>query len=101
MYIYPSQPNKDEPVQTSEHIDIHRRLQPLYEYLQSSKRIIDIENYDPDILQIFSRDVLKKIRNGKPGWEKALPAYVDNIIRDHGLFGYQGEKQSGKKEKVN
>jgi hypothetical protein len=54
----------------------------------SNGRIIDIENYDPEILQIFSRDILRKIRDGISGWEDALPAYVDNIIRDNGLFGY-------------
>ena len=100
MYIYPSQPSKEDPVETSTDIEIHRRLRPLYEYLRSNGRIVDIENYDPDILQIFSRDVLQKIRDGEEGWEKALPAYVDNIIRDHGLFGYGPHKDSGKKEKV-
>lgn len=98
MYIYPSQPNKEDDIQTSENIEIHRRLLPLYEYLRSNGRIVDIENYDPEILQIFSRDVLRKIREGEEGWEKALPAYVDNIIRDNGLFGYT--PTAGKKEKV-
>jgi hypothetical protein len=43
----------------------------------------------------YRRSVTAK-RDGK----KALPAYVDNIIRDHGLFGYGPHKDSGKKEKV-
>jgi hypothetical protein len=53
MYIYPSQPSKEDPVETSTDIEIHRRLRPLYEYLRSNGRIVDIENYDPEILQIF------------------------------------------------
>lgn len=88
LYIYPSQPNPEDELETSKNLKIHPRLRPLYDYLMSNRRIIDIENYDPEILQIFSRDILDKIRNGDEGWEKALPAYVDNIIRDKRLFGY-------------
>jgi hypothetical protein len=88
LYVYPSQPTEDAALETSQSVKIHPRLQPLFDYLMFNKRIIDIENYDPEILQIFSRDVLRKIRKGEEDWDKALPAYVDNIIRDKQLFGY-------------
>ncbi len=97
LYVYPSQPSNDAPLETSKSVKIHPRLQPLFDYLMFNKRIIDIENYDPDILQIFSRDVLRKIRSGEEDWDKALPAYVDNIIRDKRLFGY--DPDNGKKNK--
>jgi len=96
LYVYPSQPTEDAPLETSKTVKIHPRLKPLYDYLIFNRRVIDIENYDPDILQIFSRDVLKKIKKGETGWESSLPAYVDNIIRDKELFGY---KALAKKEK--
>lgn len=92
IYIYPSQPNEDKELQTSKDLKIHPRLKPLYDYLIFNRRVIDIATYDPEILQIFSRDVLKKIKHGKGGWEKDLPAYVDNIIRDKRLFGYDPDK---------
>jgi hypothetical protein len=88
LYIYPSQPSSEDELENSKNLQIHPRLRALYDYLMSNGRIIDIENYDPEILQIFSRDILRKIRDGISGWEDALPAYVDNIIRDNGLFGY-------------
>ena len=88
LYVYPSQPTTDAELETSESVKIHPRLRPLYEYLQFNRRIRDIETFDPEILQIFSRDILKRIKSGEVGWENALPAYVDNIIRDKGLFGY-------------
>lgn len=91
LYIYPSQPNSEDELENSKNLKIHPRLRPLYDYLKSNKRIIDIDNYDPEVLQIFSRDILEMIRNGEQGWEKALPAYVDNIIRDKRLFGYHPE----------
>jgi hypothetical protein len=88
IYVYPSKPSPDDALETIETVEIHPRMQPLYEYLKFNRRIRDIENYDPDILQIFSRDVLKRIKQGIDGWETCLPAYVDNIIRDKALFGY-------------
>lgn len=88
IYIYPSQPEKEDEIETSKDLRINPRLKPLYDYLIFNRRVIDIETYDPDILQIFSRAVLKKIKNGETGWEKDLPAYVDNIIREKRLFGY-------------
>ena len=71
---------------------VHPRFRPIYDYLLFNKRIMDIHDFDPEILRIFSRDVLKKIRSGESGWEKSLPAYVDNIIKDKELFGYKKKK---------
>ena len=101
MYIYPSQPTEGSELETSKNLHIHPRLKPLYDYLMFNRRIVDIDNYDPEILQIFSRDVLQKIKNGEEGWEKSLPAYVDNIIRDKRLFGYKpADERENEEEKV-
>lgn len=89
LYVYPSQPTDQDSLETSKSVKIHPRLQPLFDYLAFNKRMVDIENYDPEILQIFSRDVLRKIKEGEEDWDTALPAYVDNIIRDKQLFGYK------------
>lgn len=89
MYTYPSQPQPDGKVNTISDLRIHPRLKPLFDYLLYNKRVVDIENYDEDILQIFSPNVLAMIKNGDSGWEKYLPPYVDMIIKEKGLFGYQ------------
>lgn len=89
LFIYPSKPNDQDEMQTSKTIKIHPRLMPLYDYLVSNGRIIDIENYDPSILHLFSREILRQIRHSESGWENGLPPYVDEIIRDNNLFGYQ------------
>lgn len=99
LYIYPSQEIDGGEVETSKNLKIHPRLKPLYDYLMFNRRLIDIENFDPEILQIFSRDILKQIKNGEDGWEHALPAYVDNIIRDKELFGYKAANYKDKKGK--
>lgn len=93
IYVYPSQPKKDGELETSKDFEIHPRFQPLYDFLVFNRRIKDIETYDPEILQIFSRDVLKKIRKGQDGWQECLPTYVDKMIQDKKLFGYIDPKE--------
>lgn len=101
IYVYPSQPTDEDSLETSQNVKIHPRLKPLFDYLVFNRRVKDIENYDPDILRIFSRDILQKIKNGDKGWETALPAYVDNIIKDKHLFGYGLiDEEAEKKESV-
>jgi hypothetical protein len=55
----------------------------LYDYLLSNKRMVDIESFDPNVLHIFSKQVLTMIREGTPGWEEMVPPYVDNMIKDN------------------
>ena len=68
--------------------EVHPRFRPIMEYLIFHNRILDIEEYDHEITNIFSREVLSKIKSGEPGWEKSLPQYVDAVIREKKLFGY-------------
>ena len=44
-----------------------------------------------EIKNIFSRDVLRKIRSGEEGWESCLPQYVDRVIKEKELFGYTAD----------
>lgn len=94
IYVYPYQPKKGDALETLEDFKTHPRFQQLYNFLVSNRRIKDIENYDPDILQIFSREVLRKIRKGESGWEECLPTYVDQMIRDKRLFGYNSDTET-------
>ncbi len=89
VFLYPNQPNKGDVLLNSRNLKVHPRLKPLYQYLLYNRRIEDIEHFDPDILQIFSPAVLKMIRTGEEGWEKMIPPYVDNIIKNKKLFGYR------------
>lgn len=89
IFLYPYV-HEDE-LLNSMNLPIHPRMRPLYNYLIQNGRIIDIEGFKRDYLQIFSRDVLDMIRNQEPGWEEKVPAYVDNIIKEKKLFGYTDE----------
>lgn len=98
IYVYPSKPTVEAPIMDLGNMPVHPRLRPLYDYLISNKRMVDIETYDPTVLHIFSVAVLKMIREGKAGWESMVPPYVDNMIKDNSLFGYRppsGQAKAG------
>lgn len=93
IYVYPfKESDQEEPITLSE-IRVHPRLRPFFDYLVYNGRLVDIKNYDENILNIFSREVLRKIRMGDTGWEECLPAYVDDIIKEKNLFGYEKRKK--------
>ena len=59
------------------------------EQINFDQQLVDIKNYDPEILNIFSRKVLKMISNAEPGWEEMLPEGVSDIIKEQKLFGHE------------
>ena len=77
---------------TSENLKVHPRMKELYKFLKYTGKLVDIQNYKPKILNIFSRKVLKMISSGESGWEPLLPSVVSNMIKDQKLFGYTSNK---------
>ena len=87
FYLYPYQSNIKEKLLNSSNIPIHPRAKSIYKYLFNNKRIEDLD-YNPDILNIYSRDVLKKIKSCEEGtWEHMVPEGVSQIIKEKSLFG--------------
>ena len=87
FYLYPYQSNIKEKLLNSTNIPIHPRAKSIYKYLFDNKRIEDLD-YNPDILNIYSRDVLKKIKSCEEGtWEHMVPEGVSQIIKEKSLFG--------------
>lgn len=93
IYVYPFKETDDEEPITLKHLKVHPRIRPFYDYLVYNGRLVDIKDFDEGIMNIFSREVLRQIRSGEPGWEDCLPAYVDNIIKEKKLFGYKPSKK--------
>jgi len=89
FYLYPYKPNDKEELLNSGNIPIHPRIKGLYNYLHSNGRIKDLE-FNPNVLGIFSREVLKKIKNCEEGnWEDQVPEGVAEIIKEKALFGWE------------
>ena len=66
-------------------------LKGLYQFLISRGSIEAIQNFNEDVLHIFSDDVLNLIRIGDPAWQDMVPEAVATIIRSQGLFGHSME----------
>lgn len=86
VYLYPMINADTGQIMTSNNIKVHPRMKELYKFFKYNGKVMDIIDYDPEILSIFSRDVLKKIVNDELGWEEMLPNGVSRLIREKHLF---------------
>ncbi|CAM1333651.1 TonB-dependent receptor [Tenacibaculum aestuariivivum] len=87
VYMYPYKNGKTGEFVTSENLRVHPRMKELYKFFKTNGRLIDIKDFDPENLLIFSRKVLKMIKNNEEGWEKMLPEGVSETIKEKRLFG--------------
>lgn len=97
LYLYPYRFGDE--VITSENMIIPDKYKELYNFLTSSKRIVNYEKYDAKILDIFSHKVLEKITEGNTEWEKMVPPIVARLIKENNLFNFRKKKFS--KSKMN
>jgi len=88
VYLYPML-NEDGNLITSDNLKVHPRMKELYKFFKYTGKLVDIENYKPEILNIFSRRVLKMINSGEGDWEPLLPAVISDMIKEQRLFGYK------------
>ncbi|MGV6846507.1 MAG: TonB-dependent receptor [Lutibacter sp.] len=92
VYLYPYKNKETNEIVTSENLMVHPRMKELYKFFKYNGKVVDITNYDPEILEIYSRRVLEMINNCEPGWEKMLPTGIADFIKDERLFGYSKRK---------
>ncbi|MEO8534508.1 MAG: TonB-dependent receptor, partial [Flavobacterium sp.] len=92
VFLYPML-DDDGVLMNSTNLKVHPRMKELYKFFKFNGKVVDVVDYDPHNLEVFSREVLKMIGQGKPGWEHMLPAGIPEIIKEHHLFGYHPEKE--------
>jgi hypothetical protein len=91
VYLYPYKDPETYELLNSDTLKVEENLKELYKYFKHNERIVDITNYNPEFLEIYSRDILKKIGCNIKGWENQLPEGVAEMIKERGMFGYKGE----------
>lgn len=89
VYLYPYKDPDTNCLLTSKTLKVDRKVKELYKFFIANRQIVDVEEYDPSVLEIYSRDVLAKITNQENGWEDQLPEGVAEMIKERGLFGYK------------
>ncbi|MFM1851576.1 MAG: hypothetical protein RIS54_1260 [Verrucomicrobiota bacterium] len=73
----------------AKNVQVTDHLRNLYAHLLENHYIDCIVGFNPDILHIFSRDVLRRIQEKDDSWETMVPKAVGTAIKKRELFGYE------------
>jgi hypothetical protein len=90
--VYPSLDKKTGKLFTVENLDIAPHLRHLYQHLVDNKFIVDITAYNPDLLKVYSSEVLAKIHAGDEALSQLIPPQIFEVIKAKRLFGW-GQKK--------
>lgn len=83
IYVYPSKENEE--IINSKNLKIKNpKYQVLYDFFKD--QMIDISVFNEANLNVYSHEVLEKIKKNEAGWEKFLPESVSKIIKEKKLF---------------
>ena len=86
IYCYPLLNRETQELMTAENLAIPAELNSLYHHLKARGNINELDNYDPECLAVFSREVLKKIKHGDMTWETMVPPAVVDVIKTNCYF---------------
>ncbi|MEN0006741.1 MAG: TonB-dependent receptor [Bacteroidota bacterium] len=92
MYVYPALQEGSAELMLASNLPLPEGITFIYQHLIDSQQIVDIRGYNPDILHIFSKQVLDMLRKGEAGWEAMVPSKVASLIKEQCLFGYPSER---------
>jgi hypothetical protein len=90
LYVYPLLNGETGEIVTVENLPVAPELRKLYGYLADRGSFVALDNFNPEYLSIFSRDVLEKIGAGDDSWESMVPEGVSKMIRERQFFGFKG-----------
>lgn len=93
LYVYPLLNRETGELTTVENLQVAPELQHLYQYLVDKQCIKQLDSFNPEHLQTFSREVLKLIQAGDPSWVEHVPEQVAEVIQRRGFFGYKRPAQ--------
>ena len=89
IYVYPLRDPATGQLSTVQNIKMPGDLHSLYCYLVERGRIKQLDNFDESVLHIFSRDVLRRIKDNDASWETMVPPEIAEVIKDRHFFGYR------------
>jgi len=89
VYVYPLQDPSSGRLETVENITMNPASNSLYRHLVDHGRIKQLDDFDQGVLHIFSRDVLRRIKDGDAAWEEMVPPEIAEMIKQRRFFGYR------------
>src|SRR4051812_45113862 len=87
IYVYPLRDTLTGALTTVGNLEMSSELRSLYHHLVERGRIKQLENFDETLLHIFSRDVLRRIKENDATWEGMVPPAIAEIIKRRRFFG--------------
>jgi hypothetical protein len=91
LYVYPLLDRLSGELTTVASFPVSERLRKLYAYLVEQNAIRALDNYDPQYLPVFSRDVLRRIAASDASWETMVPGEVAHLIKQRNLLGHRAK----------
>ena len=88
LFIYPEL-TADGELSDFTAVKVQEHLRFLYRHLLENGFLAGIESSDVNLFKIYSREVLKQLKNGRGEWEKALPEEIVQEIIEKRLFGFK------------
>jgi hypothetical protein len=92
IYAYPLLNQSLGVLNTGASEEIPAGMRALYQHLLERGRIKPLDNFDRSVLHIFSREVLKRIKDNSAPWEDMVPKEIAELIKKRQFFGYQPAK---------
>lgn len=87
LYVGPCLDDERQALVAVDNFQPPSHLYHLYAYLYANGFIKGLEGVRPELLTIFSHEILAKIRTGQSDWEDCVPPLVARMIREKHLFG--------------
>jgi hypothetical protein len=89
IYVYPYRDPATGGLRKVESAEIATHVRSLYRHVVEGGRIKQLDDYDESALHIFSRDVLKRIKNEDESWVAMVPPEIAALIKENRFFGYR------------
>jgi hypothetical protein len=91
LYVYPHWDLASGKLVTAEDYPVAPHLKHLYHHLLENRYIQSLRKFDPELVRIRRREVLKGIQSGDSSWEKLVPIPIVEVIKRDHLFGFGGK----------
>jgi hypothetical protein len=93
IYVYPLRDPATGQLTTADTVEMPANVGGLYRHIVEGGRIKQLDNFDEGVLHIFSRDVLKRIKEEDPSWDSMVPPEIAEVIKRRHFFGYRDAEQ--------
>ncbi len=89
IYVYPYLDPETKSLRKVDNAQVSPQVSSLYRHIVENGKIKQLHDYDESALPIFSRDVLKRIKNEDDSWVAMVPIEVAEMIKNNRFFGYR------------